>query len=702
MTLSHEIGHQQEVRQRNNNRKVFVVSAIVVFLLYGFLFVFPNSTIAVQKSVAWTTKGDFLNNNVLGPDYIPGTSDDNKHESAGTERNSNIVIDGINNSDDASVTLLSTANLFGDAFQVSNSYLSSTSVAYNSSANQFMVVWDHWSLNGSDVYGQLVNADGTPVSTSFLISYSSGEKRNPDIAYSHKSNKYIITWANKRNFSSDIYAQVVEANGSLSGTNFIVSAASTDQLKPIITYSAGANRFLVAWTDESNVIRKIYGKIINADGQLVGTNFIIANEGANPSVVSNSYSGQFVVAFEKVSDIYLQRINSDRTLVGSAILVSDGYNKQYGPSIAYNSTNNQYLVVWSDRRWFPPDAGIGTIFFQRLNSDGTFIGSNAPLSNTLTEISGSNLYPEIAFSSTSKKYIILWNQTETWPNSNIYLQVLNQDTTLGDVRLEVSTINGNALRPSIAYNSLSNQFMTLWYNEGAGTAGILGQRILLSHKSPGVISGFKINVGKYKKVKWNTILWNGLTPTSTTIKFRTRGANKSQDLNSSSWSKYYTVSGQTISAFLSYQWLEIEATLDSLDGLSAPILNDFRLLYEETKLLKLTFAAKQKMINIGKKVLLAGKLKDYSGKAIAGKKITIRAFAIKKIKKKIGKKIKKITKRKLTYIVTVTTNAKGIFSLRHKPRTTTTYRALYKGEGDFSSTSTDFVKVIVKRVKPKK
>ena len=61
------------------------------------------TVLANADTVTWTTKGDFENNRVLGPDCIKGTADDNTSGEA-TSR-SKVNVSGVNPGDDASVNL---------------------------------------------------------------------------------------------------------------------------------------------------------------------------------------------------------------------------------------------------------------------------------------------------------------------------------------------------------------------------------------------------------------------------------------------------------------------------------------------------------------------------------------------------------------------------------------------------------------------
>lgn len=110
---------------------------------------------------------------------------------------------------------------------------------------------------------------------------------------------------------TDIYGAIVNADGSLyttlSGTNFVISNATGTQTGPSVVYESGNNRFLVAWQDQRNVgatKNDIYGQYVNVDGTLAGTNFVISNAAADetiPSVAYNSVCGNSLVTFQTVA-----------------------------------------------------------------------------------------------------------------------------------------------------------------------------------------------------------------------------------------------------------------------------------------------------------------------------------------------------------------------------------------------------------------
>lgn len=124
------------------------------------------------------------------------------------------------------------------------------------------------------------------------------------------------------------------------------------------------------------------------------------------------------------------------------------------------------------------------------------------------------------------------------------------------------------------FNTLNSDFFS--YSISANT---WNSALSQAYLSPGTISNLKINSGDGVRSRWSTISWQGVTPTNTSITFRTRGANTEAGLTTATWSQPYTTSGSAITT-PSSQWLEIELRLTSTDGINTPTLNDFTVTYD--------------------------------------------------------------------------------------------------------------------------
>lgn len=109
------------------------------------------------------------------------------------------------------------------------------------------------------------------------------------------------------------------------------------------------------------------------------------------------------------------------------------------------------------------------------------------------------------------------------------------------------------------------------------------------YSSSGTISNLKFNSGE-SIAEWGALTWHGSTPAGTAIRFRTRGAANEESLASASWSEYYMTSGSQISTAAS-RWLEVEATLQSNDINSTPVLDEFSVSFDRPPVIEAASSA---------------------------------------------------------------------------------------------------------------
>lgn len=186
--------------------------------------------------------------------------------------------------------------------------------AVASGNGKFLVVWtDFRNFDTNDIYGQLVdgntgNLTGTASHVNFPIATGPYHKEYPSVSFGN--GKFFAAWAEQRPFAQtwwDIYGQVVNTDGTLSGGSLAVSSEANSQQYPTVAYAANGQKFLVAWEDQRNVYKEIYGQYVKVDTGLQDGNFIIHNAGdtnkLDPDAAYNSTAGNFLVAFEKAGDI---------------------------------------------------------------------------------------------------------------------------------------------------------------------------------------------------------------------------------------------------------------------------------------------------------------------------------------------------------------------------------------------------------------
>ncbi|MFH1329627.1 MAG: hypothetical protein ABIJ48_03055 [Actinomycetota bacterium] len=255
----------------------------------------------------------------------------------------------------------------------------SPSVAWNAVANQYLVVWEdarNYDTRSNDIYGRRVTALGTVTGGDIQIC---GPKATywdsvPDVAARGDSGEYLVVWSDERNFATgkgvDIYGRRVSSGGAKLAADFRINKwAPATQKSPAVAWNGNATEYLVVWQDARSYGTRdydIYGRHIDGDGARLGGDIKVAaesHEQSTPDVASEPVSGRYLVAWvdyrmvpTRSTDVYARRIaaggggggvGGDFRVGGAAAINSEWY-----PAVTYGSTLDQFLVVWSDRRWY--------------------------------------------------------------------------------------------------------------------------------------------------------------------------------------------------------------------------------------------------------------------------------------------------------------------------------------------------------------
>ncbi|MDD5724015.1 MAG: hypothetical protein PHY29_09825 [Syntrophales bacterium] len=353
----------------------------------------------------------------------------------------------------------------------------SPAVAYNSTNNEYLVVWTGSDDTGSlvqgenEIFGQRINAaTGAEVGTNDFRISDMGPDGNADyaanspaVAYNSTNNEYLVVWFGDDNSGSlvdgenEIFGQRINAaTGAEVGTNdFRISDmggtgdTSYFALQPAVAWNSTNNEYLVVWwsdDDTGSLVqgeKEIFGQRINAaTGAEVGTNdFRISDMGGT----------------------------GDTNYFAAC------------PAIAYNSTNNEYLVVWyGDDDTEPLVNDELEIFGQRINAaTGAEVGTNDFRISDMGGTGNANykaFTPAIAWNSTNNEYLVVWTG-----NDNIGLLVQGEDEIFGqrinaatgaevgtnDFRISDMGGTGDtdydaSLYPVVTWNSTNNEYLVVW------------------------------------------------------------------------------------------------------------------------------------------------------------------------------------------------------------------------------------------------
>ena len=369
--------------------------------------------------------------------------------------------------------------------------------AYSAEANRYLVVYEKTVGTATDIYGQLIAADGTVYGAEFSISNATENQIVPQVAYDGANQTFLVVWQDRRIDSGyDIYGQLVKTDGSLFGSPVVVANAvlTTDsgpvdaaEKRPAIACDSVNHKFLVVW-ERTRIAGgiytsyyDIYGQFVEANGNLSGVNFAIADNGHNQDarIAFEGTNRRFLVAFLKYPgdfDIQGQLVNTDGTLFGTAsdvnfpISAVDGSN-EYLKSVSYDSVNSRFLVTWEDDR--VNSSTNHDVYGQLVNAGGTLNGGEIVISNAANhQASPSAAY---AYNGSNSRYLVLWHDGRG-TDVDIYAQYLNADGSLYNTdsltNVPIITAAGTQAFPSIAYNSTCANFLVAYQDQSVSPAAV--------------------------------------------------------------------------------------------------------------------------------------------------------------------------------------------------------------------------------------
>jgi len=256
----------------------------------------------------------------------------------------------------------------------------SPAVAFDSVKMHYLVVWTNQRpITGLDIYGALLNTDGTLAGGGFVISGANGDQKNPSVAFDGSG--FLVVWEDERNpASTDIYGARVDGNGVLLDTSGVVlTSATNNQTLPKVVFRGSDH--LVVWQDTRNVNLDIYGTRVSLAGiPLDGSGVALVmrlGEQGQPAIAVGATNS--LLTWEDSSSsasphIYGALVPAGGLTALSAFNACPGSTaSQTTPSVAFHAASGNYFVAWSDTR---NTATLSDIYGTRVNGGGTVLDAS--------------------------------------------------------------------------------------------------------------------------------------------------------------------------------------------------------------------------------------------------------------------------------------------------------------------------------------
>ncbi len=349
------------------------------------------------------------------------------------------------------------------------------SVAFDPIRGQYLLVYAK-TLSASpyfDIYGRFLDASGTPQGSEFLISSSTNDQLEPVVGFDPFNSRFLVVWMDYYSGSHyDVVGRRVLADGTMPAPEFVISGVTGNQIYPALTLDSVNHRFLVAWQDDRTANKDIYGRIVNPISGFFSTEIILCSnveDQYSPTVAFEPTQQMYLIAWEDNRnsittgrDIYGQWVHSDGSLEGVNQVISDATANQTEPAAAADPVNQKFLVSWEDER-----TGTSDIFRQLVNSSSTgpFLTG---LAKNVTPLAASNqLYPTVAYNTSPGRFLLAWVDMRDggW---DIWGQRVIADTDTPLAPFFTIADNANPLYyPSVAANTTCGNFLVVYEDHGS-------------------------------------------------------------------------------------------------------------------------------------------------------------------------------------------------------------------------------------------
>lgn len=375
--------------------------------------------------------------------------------------------------------------------QLTNSGLSGDSdnqkpaVAYNWRRNEYLVAY-HSGLNpgNTDIITSRVSPGGSSID---LGKISLGnECVDPDVAYDHQNDRYLIVWSRYNSTDSiwEIHGRIIPWNGPGASAPFtIASVVGLDLEIPAVAF--GNNDYMVVWQYSNGGIGY---RRVSADGVAQGSlaNVDTGPNLGSPDITYNVTEAQYLIVYEgdggvnREMDIFGRILNRDGSIPGNRLTIHTNSDDQKHPAVATNA-RDRYLVVWQHDLW-----GDGTdwdIRGQFLDESGKTIG----IFQRIAETGDNETSPALGADGGVGKgeYLVVW-QRETNLGKGIWGRLIYTDQALSSSSFFeiVPPGGGNNEDPAVGGGYNGGYFATYSWVDSTKIFGDIYGRMLLDFPWP--------------------------------------------------------------------------------------------------------------------------------------------------------------------------------------------------------------------------
>jgi serralysin len=293
------------------------------------------------------------------------------------------------------------------------------------------------------LYGRVVNADGTADAPDFKISSSDTINQVGQELTALSNGNVLVTWTS----GAAIEGRLFDAHGSAIGQDFMIAPQGEKGVlasnSSVTALSDG--RAVVVWNHHEPIGDDVYARVVNADGTMSNPEFVVtstAGPGQTSPHVTELPNGEIFVTWTSVSvpplqsDVYGRLLTLDNTVSGT-----DGKDALFGSAAAdeiYGAGGNDDLTARGGNDFLSGGSGHNHLW-GNLGSD-TFLGG-----------SGTDVFAGGGGIDT-----VLYEQSTAGVTVHLSTHFGSGGDAAGDTYYSIENVVGSAFNDSLTGNAAGN------------------------------------------------------------------------------------------------------------------------------------------------------------------------------------------------------------------------------------------------------
>jgi hypothetical protein len=245
-----------------------------------------------------------------------------------------------------------------------------------SGAGECIIAWEDGRGANLDIYAQLVDTSGATRWTSNGVDVcTAGGDQQMGRVVSDSSGGAIIMWMDERGSSIDVYAQRVNAQGTVRWTpnGVAICTAPGGQERPTMT-TDGAGGAIMTWNDQriGSFHQQVYVQRVDSTGTVRWTTDGVVIDtlaiGGDPAIIADG-SGGAILTWDRGGNIHAQRVDADGNILWTVngVAVCTAAGTQENPQLTTDGLGGA-IIAWEDSR-----NAVDDIYAARVDVSGTVL-----------------------------------------------------------------------------------------------------------------------------------------------------------------------------------------------------------------------------------------------------------------------------------------------------------------------------------------